>query len=338
MTNGCPYISRDNSKYLHNGRELMNNMDFITVSVLTTTMGADIVSELLMELGSGGTQIEDRADVAINQRPEGQWDIIDPAIAERMGEDVKVTGFFEAETDEAALIARVTAQMDDLRNMDLGFDLGKLSVTSETNEGEDWSESWKQNFTAFRLGNHMVVKPSWADADEKEGDKIIKIDPGMAFGTGTHETTGLCVQLIEQYVKPGMRVIDVGTGTGILAIAARHMGAVNLLATDIDPVAVRVAAENIRINGMEDHIRSMQGDLLECVDETCDVMIANIIADVIVMLCAPVRKHIVDGGMFICSGIAQDREDEVVAALKSAGYADLDIRAAGEWRAIACKK
>ena len=313
-------------------------MDFLTLCVLTTTAGADIVSETLMELGSSGVQIEDRADISMNQRPEGQWDIIDPMIAERMGEDVKVTGFFEGDQDESAMVRMVSERLGALKEMDLGFDLGKLSVSSAKQADEDWSESWKQNYQAFRLGQHIVVKPSWLDAELLPTDKVIEIDPGLAFGTGTHETTGLCVALIEQYVKPGDRVIDVGTGSGILAIAARHMGAEHVLATDIDPVAVRVADENISANGMSGSIRTMVGDLLECVDETCDVMIANIIADVIIMLAAPVRNHIADNGLFICSGIAKERKDDVVHALNEAGYHDLDIRQDGDWCAIASRK
>ena len=313
-------------------------MDFLAVCVLTTTEGADLVSEALMAAGSAGTQIEDRADVAVNQRPEGRWDIIDPSIAQRMGEDVRVTGYYEANGREMDAVADVRARIHALSRMDMGIEMGKLSIDVQALTGEDWAETWKRSFVPFRLGERMVVKPSWTNAQLAPGDKLIEIDPGMAFGTGTHETTGLCVQLIEHYVKPGMRAIDLGTGTGILAIAARHMGAVDLLATDIDPVAVRVAAENIRINGMAGEIRTLAGDLLECVDEVCDVMIANIIADVILMLCASVRKHIADGGLFICSGITIERRDEVVQALIAAGYRELDVRTKGEWCAIACAK
>lgn len=161
----------------------------------------------------------------------------------------------------------------------------------------------------------------------------------MAFGTGTHETTGMCVELIEDYVKPGDTAIDIGTGTGILAIAAALAGAKDVLATDLDPVAVRVAAENVCVNGFADVIRTRQGDLLQAVDERANVVIANIIADVIAMLAQPVRAHIEDGGLFICSGIARERSDFVIEALKAAGYQQpMDIREKGEWMAIAARK
>ncbi len=167
---------------------------------------------------------------------------------------------------------------------------------------------------------------------------MIEIDPGMAFGTGTHETTGMCVRLVEKYVKPGDRVIDIGTGTGILAIAAAHMGAKPVLATDLDAVAVRVAAENVRINGFEGVIDVRCGDLLDVVQESGDVVIANIIADVIIMLARPVRERIADGGIFICSGISAERRGDVLRALDEADYELLDVLDQGEWCAMAARK
>ena len=182
------------------------------------------------------------------------------------------------------------------------------------------------------------MKPSWEPYDAKPGDRVIEIDPGMAFGSGTHETTGMCVALVEKYVRPGDRVIDIGTGTGILAIAAAHMGANPVLATDLDAVAVRVAAENVRINGFEGVIDVRCGDLLEVVDTTGDVVIANIIADVIIGLARPVRERIADGGVFICSGIAAPRLDDVLDALRDADYEVKDVLTQGEWCAVAASK
>jgi len=312
-------------------------MNWMEIKVLTTTEAADLISEILMAAGSEGTMIEDRNDVAANQRPEGQWDIIDEAIAERIGEDVKVTGYYPIDEKLNDVVAQVEAEVRRLRTMELGLNLGKLEVITKGFENEDWSESWKKSFKPIRLGEHIVVKPGWAEAELQPGDKVIEIDPGMAFGTGTHETTAMCTALVEKYVKPGQRVIDIGTGSGILAIAAAHMGAGEVLATDLDPVAVRVAAENCRINGFE-KIDCRCGDLLEVVDVSGDVVIANIIADVICMLCAPVRERIVDDGIFICSGIAVDRRDDVIAALNAANYEILDCPVKGEWAAFAARK
>ena len=302
-------------------------MDWMEYTILTTTEASDLISQVLMDAGSTGTMIEDKNDVAANQRPEGQWDIIDEAIARRIGDDVKVTGYFEVDGKLSDRVAFIEGELRRLRAMDLGMDLGKLETRRHDVAEQDWTESWKAAFKPFRLGEHMIVKPSWEQVETRPGDHVIEIDPGMAFGTGTHETTGMCVTLVEKYVKPGDAVIDIGTGTGILAIAAAHMGASPVLATDLDAVAVRVAAENVKINGFEGVIDVRCGDLLDVVKESGDVVIANIISDVIVMLARPVRERIVEGGIFICSGISLERRQDV-----------LDDVTQGEWCAMAARK
>ena len=312
-------------------------MDWMEYTVLTTTEASELISQVLMDAGSAGTMIEDKNDVAANQRPEGQWDIIDEAIARRIGDDVKVTGYYEADERLRDRLLFIQAELKRLKGLDLGMDLGKLEILDHAVAEEDWTSSWKKAFRPFRLGEHMVIKPSWEDYDAQPGDHIIEIDPGMAFGTGTHETTGMCVKLVEKYVRPGDECIDIGTGTGILAIAAAHMGAKRVLATDLDAVAVRVAAENVENNGFAGVIDVRCGDLLEAVEpgRQADVVIANIIADVIIGLAAPVKPFVKKGGVFICSGIAVNRLEDVLEALKAAGYAILDAETQGEWSAVA---
>ena len=313
-------------------------MDWMKITVLTTTIASEIVSQMLIDAGSQGTIIEDKNDVQLNQRPEGQWDIIDEEIARRIGDDVKVTGFYPMDNRAPDTLSFVKDRARELPSIAPGIDLGKLEVSMSTIDDEDWAENWKSQYKPFRLGKHIVIRPGWEEYDAEPTDKVVTIDPGMAFGTGTHETTGMCVSLVEEYVKEGMDVIDVGTGTGILAIAAAHMGAKHVLASDIDPMAVRVAKENIEINGFSDVIEAREGNLLEAADTTADVVIANIIADVIISIAAPVRAFVREGGVFICSGIAREREDEVIDALKKAGYGKLDKRNDGEWTAIACQR
>jgi len=311
-------------------------MDWMTITVLTTTIASDMVSELLISAGSHGTMIEDKNDVQLNQRPEGQWDIIDEEIARRIGDDVKVHGYYPMDDRASDTLALVRERVKNLPNEAPGVDLGKLEVQVGGIDDEDWAENWKKSYKPFRLGQHIVIKPGWEEYSPDDGDKIITIDPGMAFGTGTHETTGMCVALVEELVKPGYTCMDIGTGTGILAITAALQGAKSILASDIDPMAVRVAAENVQINGFEGVIDCKCGDLLEVATEKVDVIIANIIADVIINICAPVRDFIKEGGVFICSGIARERQDETIAALNRAGYKRLDVRNNGEWTAIAC--
>lgn len=313
-------------------------MDWMKLTVLTTTIGSDIVSQMLIDAGSAGTVIEDKNDVKLNQRPEGQWDIIDEEIARRIGDDVKVTGFYPLDERASDAAAHVREKARLLPGLAPGVDLGKLEVSMATIDDEDWAENWKKQYKPFRLGQHIVIRPGWEAYEPDDGDKVITIDPGMAFGTGTHETTGMCVSLVEEHIRPGMKAMDIGTGTGILAITAAHMGASHVLASDIDPMAVRVARENVRINGFEGVIECKAGDLLEVACEKVDVVIANIIADVIIGLAAPVKEFVKPGGVFICSGIAREREDETLNALREAGYVQLDVRHQGEWTAVACRK
>ena len=279
-------------------------MNWLEYTVLTTTEASDMISNLLIEAGSKGVMIEDKNDVALNQRPEGQWDIIDEEIARRIGDDVKITGYYPIDERIADTISHIETELRKLQGMEFDFPVGKLTGSTHSIDEEDWAESWKKSYKPFRLGKHIVIKPGWERFDPEPEDRIIEIDPGMAFGTG------------------------------ILAIAAAHMGAKEVLATDLDPMAVKVAAENVEKNGFSGTITTRCGDLLEAVNETGEVVVANIIADVIKMLAAPVRAHIAPGGRFICSGIARERQDEVIEALNAAGYKNLDVREKGEWCAI----
>ena len=311
-------------------------MDWMKLTVLTTTLASDMVSETLISAGSAGTVIEDKNDVFANQRPEGQWDIIDEEIARRIGDDVKVSGFYPMDERANDTLATVREKLAHLSELAPGVDLGKLELQVSGIDDEDWAESWKHSYKPFRLGRHIVIRPGWEEYKAEADDKVITIDPGMAFGTGTHETTGMCVSLIEDYVRQGDTCMDIGTGTGILAIASALMGAKHVLASDIDPMAVRVARENCEINGLSDKIDCVCANLLEVATEQVELISANIIADVIISICADVRKFIKPGGVFICSGIAREREDETIEALNKAGYKRLDVRHDGEWTAIAC--
>jgi len=313
-------------------------MDWIELAVLTTTEGADIVSAQLIEAGSAGTVIEDRNDVKLNQRPEGRWDILDESIALKMSEDVKVTGYYPADERAADAVASVRQRLEMLRGMDLGIDFGKLEVLPARVDEEDWAECWKAAFKPFRIGEKLAVRPSWAEYAAQPGDLVVELDPGMAFGTGTHETTALCAGWLEELVRPGIKVIDLGTGTGILAIAAALLGAKDVLATDIDPVAVRVARENAKINRVDGVVRAAEADVLAGIGETADLVVANIITDVILLIAPAVFRHVNAGGGFLCSGISADRGDEVERALKGAGFTDVRRRGRGEWAAFAAVK
>ncbi|MBQ8159562.1 MAG: 50S ribosomal protein L11 methyltransferase [Clostridia bacterium] len=304
------------------------------IVVSTTTPGSDLVSELLTQIGAEGTMVEDRSVVPDPNQPSGYWELIDPSLVDTMPEDVRVHAWLTPDASLGDRLTELKSRLRDLQAQSLPFDPGTLEVTCQSVEDPNWAEAWKKFYKPFRAGQRLVVKPSWEQWEKQDGDLIIEMDPGMAFGSGTHETTSLCLALLEDVVNASSRVIDVGCGSGILAIGAALLGARDVLATDIDPDAVRVARENIERNHLTDVIRAQAGNLLDNVSETCDVCVANIIADVIMSFASPLRAHIVPGGYFISSGIIRERGDEVQEALTQAGYEILRRVEKGEWVAF----
>ena len=307
-------------------------MDWIEITISTNTAGADIVSEALLRQGAVGTQIIDRSDVPDPDKPNGYWELIDPKMIEEMPEDVQVKAWFE-NVEALRGLENILKALPDMA----GFDLGALTVSRQGVREQDWSEYWKQYYKPFRAGKRLVIKPSWENWEKQPGDLIIELDPGMAFGTGTHETTAMCVELIEKHYHGG-RVLDVGTGSGILAIAAARLGATDVLGVGIDPMAVRVARENVEKNGLSDAIDIREGDLVAGLgDVRCDFAVANILADVIALLAGPLKKHLVPGAQFVCSGILKEREDDVKAVLEKNGYRLFDRLQKGDWVALAAR-
>lgn len=313
-------------------------MDWVELTVHTTTEGSDIVTEALMSEGASGTMVEDRADIPDPNKPNGYWEIFDPKLIDTLPEDVVVHAWFEPDGTFGDRMLALEQRLAELKKIDFGFSMGTLALQTQNVHDEDWSEVWKRFYKPFRAGKKLVVKPTWEPYEAQEGDQIIEIDPGMAFGSGTHETTAMCLELLEDAMHGGESVIDVGTGSGILAIGAALLGARDVLAIDIDPTAVRVAQENIAHNHLEDRVRAVEGNLLEKNDSVCQLCVANIIADVICMFAAPLNAHIVPGGLFICSGIIKEREQDVVDALQAANYTILDIRRKGEWVAMLSRR
>ena len=307
-------------------------MDWIELVVHTTTEGADEVSSVLMEAGASGTMIEDRADIPDPAKPHGIWEIIDPKLLDSMPEDVLVHAWFEPDDAFPRLLEKIGSALSLLPSGERN--LGSLQLETRSVSDEAWKDIWKKYYKPFYAGRHLVIKPTWEDFSPEPDDKVIEIDPGMAFGSGTHETTSMCLSLLEEVITGSESVIDVGTGSGILAIGAALFGAKDVLAVDIDPDAVRVAVENVKHNKVDGIVSVRQGNLLDHVDAVCDICVANIISDVIISFAAPLKAHIRPGGLFICSGIVSMRADEVRKALEDAGYEILRRVDKGEWTAF----
>jgi ribosomal protein L11 methyltransferase len=310
-------------------------MQWCEAIVHTNTQGSDAVSELMIRMGATGTEIVDRADVPDPTKPGVYWEMFDPAMLNAMPEDVLVKGWFAQDGNTHDVLAGLRAQLAALKAD--GFDFGALSMETADVADEDWAENWKQYYKPFRIGDRLVVKPSWEVYAPQMGDVVVELDPGMAFGTGTHETTFMCMELLQVYLREGERVMDVGTGSGILAIAAAKLGASRVLAVDIDPDAVRVAAENIAKNGVGDTVRAVAGDLVNGESMPCELAVANIVADAICLLAGPLTRHLTRGGVLICSGIIREREADVLAAAQAAGYAVAERLTRGEWVALALR-
>lgn len=311
-------------------------MEWIEWIIHTTTEGADTVSEMLMDYGASGTMIEDRKDIPDPSKPNGIWEIIDPKLLENMPVDVLVHAWFELDKTSPAIIEAFSNQLAEIATKNVSY--GSLQLDLKTVDDNEWKDVWKQYFKPFYASDHLVIKPTWESFDPKPGDRIIEIDPGMAFGSGTHETTAMCLSLLEQTITGGEAIIDVGTGSGILAIGAALLGAGNILAIDIDPNAVKAATENITHNHVENQVTVQQGNLLDHISAVCDICVANIISDVIISFAAPLKDHIRPRGLFICSGIVSSRADEVQQALHTAEYEILQKKTKGEWVAFLCRR
>lgn len=311
-------------------------MQWVEAVVHTTTIGSDLISDELMALGAAGTEIVDRADVPDPRKAGVYWELYDPKMLEEMPQDVLVKGWFELNEHTHDVLNSVHQRLNELKK-DAFVDMGTLEMDMQNVADEDWSENWKKYYKPFRIGSHLVVKPTWEPYQAQQEDLVIELDPGMAFGTGTHETTNMCMQLLEKHLQNGMRVMDVGTGSGILAIAAARLGAKQVLAIDIDPSAVKVANENVTLNGVQDQVRVVVGDLCKSEAMPCDLAVANIVADAICMLAGPLTRHLEKDRLLICSGIIREREQDVMNAALQAGYTLFDRIEKGEWVALALR-
>lgn len=303
-------------------------MEWIEASVTTTTGAADALSEVLIQSGAKGTQILDRLDVPQANDWTGYGEIYGADMKEGLPEEVTVKAWFANPED----VMQARAAVLSLRQIK-DFEAGNLVFSVAQVKDEDWAENWKQYYKPMRVGQRLVIRPLWEDYSPQAHDLVIDMDPGMAFGTGNHETTRLCLKMIEHYYRGG-RALDIGTGSGILAIALAKLGARDVTAVDLDPVAVSAARENVARNGLAAQIKVLEGDLAQQAHGTFDFICANILADVIILLAPSLEGLLNKDGLFLASGIIRDRREDVVAACEKAGYLLVSEEAEGEWVAL----
>lgn len=307
---------------------------WIEVRVITKSEALEPVSGIFYSLDCKGVAIEDPNDILGREQGPLTWDFADINVLEHKGKVAVVKAYFAEEDNIEDVIAYVNERLDLLKEM--GIDVGEGRVEHEKMHEEDWANTWKQYYKPSKVGEKIVVKPIWEEYTPKDGELVVDLDPGMAFGTGTHETTRMCIQALERYVKEDSTVFDVGCGSGILAIAAAKLGSKLAVGVDLDPVAVESSIENVKYNDL-DNIEILHGNLVEVIDGKADIVVANILAEIICILADDVKRVIKAGGVFITSGIIHDRVDMVCEKLEATGFEIVEKNKDGEWNCIVAK-
>lgn len=307
---------------------------WIEVRVITKSEALEPVSGIFYSLDCKGVAIEDPEDILGREQGPLTWDFADINVLEHKGKVAVVKAYFAEEDNIEEILGYVNEKLVELKEM--GIDLGEAKVEHEKMYEEDWANTWKQYYKPSKVGEKIVVKPIWEEYEEKEGELVVNLDPGMAFGTGTHETTRMCIQALEKYVKEESTVFDVGCGSGILAIAAAKLGAKLAVGVDLDPVAVESSIENVGYNNLN-NIEILHGNLVEVIDRKADIVVANILAEIICILTDDVKRVMKDGGVFITSGIIHDRVDMVCEKLEATGFEVIEKNRDGEWNCIVAK-
>ncbi len=307
---------------------------WIEVRVITKSEALEPISGIFYSLDCKGVAIEDPEDILGREQGPLTWDFADINVLEHKGKFAVVKAYFAEEDNIEEILGYVNEKLVELKEM--GIDLGEAKVEHEKMYEEDWANTWKQYYKPSKVGEKIVVKPIWEEYEEKEGELVVNLDPGMAFGTGTHETTRMCIQALEKYVKEESTVFDVGCGSGILAIAAAKLGAKLAVGVDLDPVAVESSIENVGYNNLN-NIEILHGNLVEVIDGKADIVVANILAEIICILTDDVKRVMKDGGVFITSGIIHDRVDMVCEKLEATGFEVIEKNRDGEWNCIVAK-
>ncbi|CEN79558.1 50S ribosomal protein L11 methyltransferase [Paraclostridium sordellii] len=310
-------------------------MKWAEITIKTTTEAVEAITNILYEQNVGGVSIEDPKDFKFQKKHEYDWDFVEEEIFNSGYDGVIIKTYITEERDVTDDIKIIKEKIDGLK--EFGIDVGEAIVELSQVDEEDWANEWKNYYKPTKIGEKIVVKPTWEEYKAQDSDLIIELDPGMAFGTGTHETTSMCIRELEKYVKPDSKVFDIGCGSGILAIAAAKLGAKYVLAVDLDEVAVKVSKENVELNKVDESVTALHGNLMEVVKDKADIVVANIIADIIKILAKDIKQFMKDDAVFISSGIIHAKVDEVKEALTENGLEIVHVESLGEWNAIVSK-
>ena len=303
-------------------------MEWTDIRLTVAKADAEQAEAVATMIAEGGIYIEDYSDIEQQVAEIAHVDLIEQELLDKPRDTVIIHMYLEPRAQPAETRALIAARME-------GAGI-PYTVELEKVEQEDWQNGWRKYYHPMEIGRHLAVVPSW---QEYETDRVkLILDPGLAFGTGGHETTSLCLEALDQLVRGGERVLDIGTGSGILAIAALKLGAAQAEGVDIDPVAVRTAGENAALNGVADRLTVLVGDLSDKASGQYQIITANIVANAIMALAPAVPGLMAEGGVFIASGIIDTRKEEVIAALQAAGLKVQEVKEKRGWECIVCTK
>ena len=309
--------------------------NWIEITIHTTNEASEIVESILLDYGSTGVAIEDPTTLEENLHDDfGTIVELSPTDYPEVG--VIVKGYINELNFDDETFKRFKDELEQLgKNINIG-EFFKIETT--TIQDSDWENSWKDYFDILNIGEKFVIVPTWREYENEEDKYVINIDPGMAFGTGGHETTSLCIKNLEKYVKPHDNVIDVGCGSGILSIAASYLTDGSLKAVDLDKLAVDVSRENFALNNLENRIEVEEASLLTKETKKYDVIVANILAHIIELMLEDAYKLLEDGGYFITSGIIKDKKDELLEKMLDQGFKLVEETSDNEWYSFVVTK
>lgn len=302
-------------------------MDYLAITINAQLKDRDELILLLDDFGIQQIQEESKAVLEELDRPEISWDYVDPTVLDINQDELRLS-FYLSEEEDLSIVDKIEIELKDRQ-------LGTIS--KEVVKEEDWANNWKKYYKPIHVKNRLTIVPIWEDYKKQQDELLLWIDPGMAFGSGLHETTYMCMELIMDYIQNGDYVFDIGCGSGILSLVAAKMGAQKVIAVDLDPVCISATKNNSQLNQLEDKITPYQGNLLDVVEDKADLIVSNIIAEIIANMLPNLKDHLKPSGIFIASGIIDDKRAFVEKKLKDLGFKILEIKHKGEWYAIVAK-
>ncbi|CAK7070796.1 50S ribosomal protein L11 methyltransferase [Tissierella carlieri] len=305
-------------------------MKWTEVQIKTTAELEDLVSNVLYDVGAAGLAIEDPRDIIELSQSKEKWDFVDPSLINQDFDGIIIKAYFSEADDLENKIEEIKNRIKN----DPILNTGESEIIIGMVDDNDWAESWKKYYKPIKIGERILIKPSWEEYVLEENDILIELDPGMAFGTGTHETTMMCTEALEKYVKQGDIVYDIGCGSGILSIVAAKLGAEKVVGVDLDELCVKVSNENIRQNDVDKIIEIKEGNLLDVVEGKANIIVSNIIAEIIAKMTKDLKAYLKEDGIFITSGIIVEKIGLVENALVENGFKILDIKKLNGWACI----